>query len=51
MPIESFPARQGAGVAQMSQDEILIFGGFSGKYLKDAHVFNPIRKEVKLAQH
>jgi hypothetical protein len=39
-PPESFPARQGLGVAQMNKDEILIFGGFNGKYMKEAHIFN-----------
>ena len=35
----------------MSDDSILIFGGFQGRYMKDAHVFNPVRKEIKMADH
>jgi len=31
----------------MNNDEILVFGGFSGKFLKDAYMFNPIKKELK----
>ena len=29
------PARQGAGMTQLSADEILIVGGFNGKFLSD----------------
>jgi len=37
---DQFPARQGLGVAQMNKDELIIFGGFNGKYMKDAHIYN-----------
>lgn len=33
----------------MNQDEILVFGGFSGKFLKDAYVFNPAVKKMTKA--
>lgn len=33
----------------MNQDEILVFGGFSGKFLKDAYVFNPTYKKMSKA--
>ena len=33
----------------MNNDEILVFGGFSGKFLKDAYTFNPVKKEMKKA--
>ena len=33
----------------MNDNEILIFGGFQGKYMKDAYSFNPIRKDIRLA--
>jgi hypothetical protein len=26
-----------------------VFGGFSGRFLKDAFVFNPVKKEMKKA--
>lgn len=39
VPIETFPARQGVGSAQISNNEILVFGGFGGEYLKDCYVF------------
>jgi len=32
----------------MSNDEILVFGGFSGKFLKDAFIFTPVRKDLRL---
>jgi len=44
---ELFPARQGLGVAQMNKDEILIFGGFNGKYMKEAHIFNCSQKKIR----
>jgi len=43
---ESFTGRQGLGVAQMNSEEILVFGGFSGKFLKDAYVFSPGKKSL-----
>jgi hypothetical protein len=48
---DAFPARQGLGVAQMNKDEILIFGGFNGKYMKTAHIFNCTSKKMRLADH
>ena len=48
---EQFPARQGLGVAQMTKDEILIFGGFNGKYMKEAHILNCGQKKIKLAEN
>jgi hypothetical protein len=35
-----FADRQGAGVIQRDNKEILIFGGFSGKFLKDSFLFD-----------
>ena len=31
----------------MNKDELLIFGGFNGKFMKDAHVFNSSKKTIK----
>jgi hypothetical protein len=45
-----FPERQGCGVSQINESEIVIFGGFSGKFLRDAYFFdvqsNTIRKSA-----
>ena len=49
--IDAFPPRQGLGVAQINQSNILIFGGFSGKFLKDAYILNHQTKEVAKAPH
>lgn len=35
-----FPDRQGCGVIQRDNKELLIFGGFSGKFMKDSYLFN-----------
>ena len=35
-----FADRQGAGVIQRDNKDILIFGGFSGKFLKDSFLFD-----------
>ena len=37
-------------MAQMNKDELLIFGGFNGKFMKDAHVFNCSRKALRPAE-
>jgi len=37
-PERGIPSRQGAGMCQFSKDEILIVGGFNGKYLPDYYV-------------
>jgi hypothetical protein len=34
----------------MNKDEILIFGGFNGKYMKEAHVLNCSQKRIKIAE-
>lgn len=36
---DRFPVRQGAGSAQINNNEIMIFGGFGGDFLKDCYVF------------
>jgi hypothetical protein len=51
IPPANFPARQGLGVAQMNNEEILIFGGFSGKFMKDTHIFNPVTNEMRYAEN
>jgi hypothetical protein len=33
----------------MNKEEILIFGGFNGKYMKEAHIFNCNQKKIRLA--
>ena len=33
----------------MNKDEIIIFGGFNGKFMKDAHIFNSSKKQMRLA--
>lgn len=35
-----FADRQGAGVIQRDNKDLLIFGGFSGKFLKDSYLFD-----------
>lgn len=37
--VDKFPVRQGAGSAQINQNEIMIFGGFGGEFLKDSYIF------------
>lgn len=34
-----FPVRQGAGSAMINANEIIIFGGFGGDFLKDCYIF------------
>lgn len=34
----------------MNKDELLVFGGFNGKYMKEAHVFTHSTKKVRLAE-
>jgi hypothetical protein len=41
-----FPPRQGSGVIQTSKDEILIFGGFAGKFIKYVYSLNPNTETV-----
>jgi len=36
--VTKFPVRQGAGSAQINANEILIFGGFGGEFLKDCYI-------------
>lgn len=47
----SFPERQGCGVSQINDTEIIVFGGFSGKFMRDAYFFDTkactIRKSVQ----
>lgn len=40
VPASQFAERQGAGVVQITQDEIVIFGGFSGRFLRDCSIYN-----------
>jgi hypothetical protein len=35
----------------MNKEEILIFGGFSGKFMKDAHIFTPSTREIRKAEN
>lgn len=44
-----FPERQGAGVSQINNDEIVIFGGFNGKYCRDASIFNTRTNKMRKA--
>jgi len=45
-PSMRLPVRQGCGVAVINQNEIIIFGGYSARYLKDAYVFDCEKAEV-----
>ena len=49
MPSAQFPERQGAGVSQITQDEIVIFGGFSGKFLRECYLYNCSRNTMTKA--
>lgn len=40
MNAKLFPDRQGCGAYQKDETNILIFGGFSGRFLKDSFLFN-----------
>ena len=51
IPADKFPARQGLGVAQMNREELLIFGGFNGKFMKDTHIFNPVDNSMRVAEN
>ena len=35
----------------MNKEEILIFGGFNGKYMNEAHIFNSNNKKIRLADN
>lgn len=37
-PSQSLTARQGAGMCQLSPDELMIVGGFNGKFLTDYYI-------------
>ena len=43
----NFASRQGAGVAQFNNDEIIIFGGFSGEFLQDVFTLKHSTKEIR----
>jgi len=45
-PSLRLPVRQGCGVAVVNYDEIMIFGGYSARYLKDAYLFNGEKNEI-----
>ena len=49
MPSALFPERQGAGVSQISNDEIVIFGGFSGKFLRECYLYHVGDNSMKKA--
>ena len=34
----------------MNKDELIIFGGFNGKYMKEAHILNCNTKRIRLAE-
>ena len=34
----------------MNKDELLIFGGFNGKYMKEAHIFTHSTKKIRMAE-
>ena len=37
---QSITARQGAGMTQLSANEIMIVGGFNGKFLSDYYIIH-----------
>ena len=49
MPSAAFPERQGAGVSQITNEEIVIFGGFSGKFLRECYLYNVSRNTMTKA--
>lgn len=49
IPSSQFAERQGAGVVQITKDEIVIFGGFSGRFLKDCSIFNATSNTMRKA--
>jgi Kelch motif len=40
MSIKDFPERQGCGVCQRDQKDIVIFGGFAGEFRNDSYLFD-----------
>lgn len=46
-PVDQFPVRQGPGSTQISANEVLIFGGFGGDYLKDVYVLKNNDKSIE----
>ena len=51
MPNDVFKPRQGLGCAQVNDSEIIVFGGFDGKFMKDTVLFDGIRKTMKQSPH
>lgn len=51
LPPDQFKARQGLGCAQTNDNEIIVFGGFDGKFMKDALIFDGIRKTMRPAPY
>ena len=47
IPIEQFPVRQGPGSTAISGNEILLFGGFGGEYLKDVYILKHNEKKIE----
>lgn len=45
-----FPDRQGCGVCQKDDNNILIFGGFSGRFLKDSYLYNTQTNQMTRTQ-
>lgn len=41
------PERQGCGVVQKDGEKILIFGGFSGRFLSDCYMFNTVDNSIQ----
>lgn len=49
VPASRFAERQGAGVVQITDKEIVIFGGFSGRFLRDCSIFDAQQNEMRKA--
>jgi len=49
VPAAQFAERQGAGVVQITNNEIVIFGGFSGRFLRDCSIFNAVTNQMRKA--
>ena len=47
---KEFPDRQGCGVVQRDNKDILVFGGFSGKFLKDSYLFDTTTMKMNKTQ-
>ena len=47
---KQFPDRQGCGVIQKDAQNILIFGGFSGRFLRDSYLFNVNNNQLTRTQ-